>query len=179
MKKRVFGRKLSRGRGARRALFRSLIRALVIHGAIVTSKAKAKTIQRQIDKIMGLAKEKGVAKRRQVYAILGNDRETSDNLFNKIAPMFSDRVGGYTRIVNLPRRRGDAAEMAKLSWVKEVAISDEEQVKGKGKKKENVRKDSKKELAGKQGLRSKDRKREGVDKKSKARKIIGKLTKMK
>lgn len=120
MKKRVFGRKLGRSSGSRRALFRSQTRALIMHGSIETTQTKAKTVQRQIEKLVNLAKGKGVAKMRKVYAILGNDRETADNLFNKIAPNFTDRVGGYTRIVNLGRRRGDASEMARLEWVKEI-----------------------------------------------------------
>ncbi len=135
MKKRVVGKKFSRGSGARRSLFRSLIRALVLHGAIVTTKAKAKVIQKQIDRIVNIAKKGTVAKRRQVYAILGNDRKTTDGLFKKIAPNFSDRVGGYTRIVNLPRRRGDAAEMARLEWVKEIVVKDTVKKKSKKDKK--------------------------------------------
>lgn len=123
MKKRVFGHKFGRGSGARRALFRSLIRALVAEGRIETSKAKAKTTQKRVERLVNLAKGKGVSKRRQVYAMLGNDRETTDDLFNKIAQSFVDRVGGYTRIINLGRRRGDASEMARLEWVKEIVGS--------------------------------------------------------
>ncbi len=129
MKKRVYGRKFSRGQGARRALFRGQIAALVSEGKIVTTKAKAKTIQKQIEKMVNHAKDKSIVKRRHVYAILGNDRKTSDDLFNKIAPLFSDRVGGYTRIINLPARRGDAAEVARLEWVKETRTSDEDKKK--------------------------------------------------
>lgn len=136
MRKRIYGAKLSRGQGARRALFRSLIRALVAEGTIVTTKAKTKVIQSQIEKLVNLAKEGGLSKRRKVYALLGNDRRTTDDIFNKIAKVFADRVGGYTRVVNLAKRRGDAAEMARLEWVKEVVTSDKRPETRKRKKEE-------------------------------------------
>jgi len=136
MRKRVFGFKLGRGKGARRALFRSVIRALVAHGLVKTTKAKAKAVRSDINKIVGLSKEGGVTKRRQVYALLGNDRVTTDHLFRKIAPQLKDRPGGYTRTINLPRRRGDMAEMVRLEWVKEIVKSDKRQVTRKKKKEE-------------------------------------------
>ena len=116
MKKRVLGRKFSRGQGARRALFRSLIRAMVSSGSIKTTKAKAKTIQREMDRVINMAKPGGVTAQRRVYAKLGNDKKTTKALFENIVPVFGGRTGGYTRITNLPRRRGDAAEMARLEW---------------------------------------------------------------
>lgn len=120
MKKRILGRKFSRGQGARRALFRSLIRALVSNGSIETTKAKAKTIQREVGRVVNMAKTGGVSAQRRVYAKLGNDKKTTKGLFEKVVPVFDGRTGGYTRIINLPRRRGDAAEMARLEWVEEI-----------------------------------------------------------
>ncbi|MCH7640659.1 50S ribosomal protein L17 [Patescibacteria group bacterium] len=120
MKKRVFGRKFSRGSGGRRALFRSLIRALVSEGSIVTTLSKAKTVRHKTEKMVSLTKKGGVEARRRVYSLLGNDRDTTDSLFDKIAPNFKDRAGGYLRIVKLPSRRGDAVGMARLEWVKEI-----------------------------------------------------------
>ncbi len=145
MKKRKFGRKLSRGSGARRALYRSLIAALVEHGSIETTKAKAKIIQPQVDKLVSKAKYTDVAKRRKVYATLGNDRITTDRLFNDVATKFGDRNGGYTRIVNLPNRRGDSAKMARIEWVKEISVDKKDgKVKTKESKKETQKKDKKK-----------------------------------
>lgn len=131
MKKRVYGRKFSRGQGARKALFRSLMRALVAEGSIVTTKVKAKTVQKQAEKILNLAKVKNISKRRQVYAILGNDRITTDRMFDKIAPQFLDRIGGYTRVIYLPKRRGDSAELARLEWVKEIVTGDSKKLAAK------------------------------------------------
>ncbi|TSC59829.1 MAG: LSU ribosomal protein L17P [Parcubacteria group bacterium Gr01-1014_107] len=135
MIKRVKGRKLSRGQGARRALVRALISALVSEGKIITTYAKAKVVSGYIDKLVNLAKRSSVGRNRRIYGLLGNDRKTLDGLKKTIVPLFSDRRGGYTRIVNLPSRRGDAAPMARIEWVKEIAKSDEREVKGKRQKK--------------------------------------------
>nr|AKQ03484.1 50S ribosomal protein L17 [uncultured Microgenomates bacterium Rifle_16ft_4_minimus_38077] len=135
MKKRVKGRKLSRGQGARRALVRALTSSLVSEGKIITTYAKAKVISGQIDKLVNLAKRSSVGRNRRIYGLLGNDRKTLDGLKKTIVPLFSDRKGGYTRIVNLPNRRGDSAPMARIEWVKEIAKSDEKEVKGKRQKK--------------------------------------------
>lgn len=120
MIKKVFGRKFSRGRKGRTALFRSLVRALVLSGKIVTTKERAKAVQGQIDKYTSHAKKGGVALRRKVLAEMGNDRETVDKLFREVVSVFSERKSGFTKITLLPRRKGDNAEMARLEWVEEV-----------------------------------------------------------
>jgi len=122
MRKRIFGKQLSRGRGARRALFRALARAMIISGKIKTPKAKAKFIQGQLDKLINSAKKDSVFTRRKVLAELGNDRETADLLFKKIVPVLRERTGGFTRIITLPKRKGDAADMARIEWVEEVLM---------------------------------------------------------
>jgi large subunit ribosomal protein L17 len=132
MKKRVFGRQLSRERDTRRALFRSLIRALVLNGKIKTTKAKAKAIQGKIDTLVTLGKKNDISARRKAYAVLGNDRVTTDYLFGKVASVFSGRTSGFTRIVNLPRRLGDSAQMVRFEWSVEIEKYNEP---GKGKKK--------------------------------------------
>ena len=120
MKKRKLSIKLSRGSGARKALKRALIAALVKNGKIVTTKAKAKFVQRIFDKIVAKAKTGGLAKRREVLAFLGNDRKTVDGIFNKIIKDVGERKSGFTRMINLPRRRGDNAEMVRLEVVREL-----------------------------------------------------------
>ena len=136
MKKRVKGRKLSRGQGARRALVRALTSSLVSEGKIITTYAKAKVISGYIDKLVNLAKRGSVGSNRRIYQLLGNDRKTLDGLKKTIVPLFSDRKGGYTRIVNLQNRRGDAAPMARIEWVKELKTSDKKQVTSGENKKE-------------------------------------------
>jgi len=125
MKKRVYGRKLSRERDTRRALFRALIRALVKYDKIVTTKAKAKAIRGDVDKLVNLAKDSSIQAQRRLFAALGNDKETTKGFVEKIAPVFTERKGGYTRIINLPRRRGDAAEIVRMEWVKPIPVKEE------------------------------------------------------
>lgn len=127
MKKRVFGRKLSRSKSARRALFRGLIRGLVSYGSIKTTKVKAKAVRGEIDKMVSLAKNGSLASRRRVYAKLGNDRKTTELLFSKVATAFSARKSGFTRIIPLPPRRGDSAEMARMEWTEEIVVGDKKQ----------------------------------------------------
>ena len=117
MKKRVFGRKLSRERDSRRALFRSLTAALVTHGKIETTKAKAKAIQPMVDKLVTLAREGSTTSLRRAYAKLGNDKKTAKRLFEEVGPVFAKRNSGFTRIINLGTRKGDRAEMVRLEWV--------------------------------------------------------------
>ncbi len=131
MKKRVYGRKLSRERDTRRALFRALIKALVKYDKIVTTKAKAKAIQGNIDKLVNLAKNGSIQTQRRLFASLGNDKETMKTLTEKVAPLFTERKGGFTRIINLPRRRGDAAEIVRIEWVKPILKKEEAEKKVK------------------------------------------------
>jgi len=125
MRKMVFGKKLSRGKKGREALLRSLVRAVIVSGKVVTTKAKAKAIIGQIDKLITLAKKGTLDSRRRVLAFLGNDREAADKLVNSLAPSFSNRNSGYARIVLLPSRKGDNAQMARLEWVDEIKTKNE------------------------------------------------------
>ncbi len=124
MKKKVFGRKLSRATSTRRALYRSIIRALVLYGSISTTKAKAKAIQPEVEKIINLAKENSVAGKRRVYAILGNDRKTASRIFEAITPLFMEVKSGFTRIINLPQRRGDNSKVVRFEWTKKIEVED-------------------------------------------------------
>lgn len=141
MKKRVYGKKLGRSTTARKALFRSLLRSLVMHGSIKTTKAKAEFLKRQVDSIITLARNNTVASRRKVYANLANDRLLTDLIFKKVAPSFSKRSGGFTRVIPLPQRGGDRAEMARIEWVESI---EEDSGKGKGKKSSNTKTKQKK-----------------------------------
>ena len=140
MRKMVFGRKLSRGKKSREALFRALIRGMVLDGKIVTTTAKAKAIRGQIDKIVTLAKKGTLATRRRALAYLANDRASTAKLFGPIAKAFAQRKGGYTRMVSLPRRRGDSAKMVRIEWSDEIVVEKTE-VKEKSVKKEAKKED--------------------------------------
>jgi large subunit ribosomal protein L17 len=139
MNKKVFGRKLSRSRPAREALFVSLTRAMVLNGKIITTHAKAKAVQGNFDKFVTLAKKGDVTARRRALSKLDNSRDVVDLLFKKIAPAFSGRSSGYTRLVSLPRRKGDNARMMRIEWTEKIEMKEEK--KAKEPKKEKVKKE--------------------------------------
>lgn len=148
MKKKVFGRKLSRSRPAREALFASLTRAMIMDGKMVTTKAKAKAVIGDLERFVTLAKKGDLTSRRKVMSALDNDRKAVDVLFQKIAKSFSGRLSGFVRLTSLPRRKGDNAEMMKVEWtekietpkakkvekVKKVTMNKDENVSTKGKR---------------------------------------------
>jgi len=100
----------------RRATLASLARSLFIHQSIRTTKSRAKAAQPLIEKLISLAKENNLAARRRAFKGL-QDHSLVNLLFNDIAPRFSARPGGYTRVLGLGPRRGDNAEMAVLELV--------------------------------------------------------------
>lgn len=121
MKKNVFGRKFKRDVNERKALFKSLISSLVLNGRIKTTEAKAKGIKGEVDKIITKAKNKGEKAR-----ILLASQLTSpaiDKLIKEIAPGFSKRPGGYTRILKIGKRFGDDARMVLMEFVERDQLS--------------------------------------------------------
>lgn len=123
MKKKVFGRKLSRERDSRRALFRGLIKAFVTYGFLKTTKAKGKAVQAEIEKIVGKVKVGSSSNKRLIYSFMGNDRRIVDLLFSKLSSSFQNRKSGFTRMVNLPVRRGDSAQIIRLEWVDKIEVN--------------------------------------------------------
>lgn len=119
MIKKVFGKKLSRGRASREALFTSLIRAMILSGKIVTTKAKAKAVQRDLEKVITLAKKATISARRQALSILDNAGDITDKLFREVGPAFKSKSSGFTRIINLKPRKGDNAKMTRIEWTYE------------------------------------------------------------
>lgn len=123
MRHRVAGRKLGRSSGQRTALRRSLITEFIRHERIRTTRAKADAIRGAAERLITTAKRgnaagalKAVHARRLAAARL-NDPEVVKKLFDEIAPRYRDRPGGYTRIIRLGPRPGDAAEMVLLELV--------------------------------------------------------------
>ena len=140
MNKKVFGRKLSRSRPAREALFASLAQSLIKNGKIETTRAKAKAVVSSIEKMVTSAKKGDVTARRKVLAELDNSRDSVEILFSSIAKAFSGKTSGFTRIVSLPRRRGDNAEMSRLEWTEKVEVSDKKLEVSKEKEKKKAKK---------------------------------------
>lgn len=116
MRHRVAGKKLSRTTNERKALFRALLVALFSRGAIKTTKAKAKTLVPQAEKLITLGKKGTLAARRRAHRFLPK-KQLVNLLFDEIAAKFKDRKSGFTRIINLGRRLGDGAEMVRLELV--------------------------------------------------------------
>ncbi|MBP2655361.1 MAG: rplQ [Firmicutes bacterium] len=112
----MFYRKLGRDSSARKALFRSLLTSFFAHGRIETTEAKAKEVSKLIDKMITLAKRGDLHARRQVLAYI-MDENVIKALFDEVALKYVDRQGGYTRILKLGPRRGDAAPMVILELV--------------------------------------------------------------
>ena len=109
-------RKLGRESSASKALFRSILTSFFQHERIETTEAKAKEISGLAEKMITLAKRGDLHARRQVLSYL-MDEEVVKKLFDTIAPKYADRQGGYTRVMKLGPRRGDAAPMAILELV--------------------------------------------------------------
>ena len=147
MRKRVFGKKLSRSRTARTALYRLLTRSLFENQKVVTTTAKAKGVQIYIEKIITLARKGMLSSQREVLARLANDKKTVKNILDFCKN--TKRTSGFTRIVLLPPRRGDNAEMARLELVDKLEKVEKKEKKGKKEKK--VKKEVKKSTKTKKG----------------------------
>jgi len=111
MRHRKGGFKLQRDPSARRALLRGLTTNIILHDRIVTTITKAKAMKPVVDKMITLAKRDTLHSRRQVAAFL-NTPGAVKKLFDTLGPRFSQREGGYTRVVRLGPRKGDGAELA-------------------------------------------------------------------
>jgi large subunit ribosomal protein L17 len=116
MRHRVRHRKLGRTSAHRKALFRNQLSALFTHERIITTLAKAKELRPMAERMVTLAGSGSLPARRKILTMVP-DKEVVGRLFDEIAPRFTDRPGGYTRIMRLGRRRGDAAELAIIEFV--------------------------------------------------------------
>jgi large subunit ribosomal protein L17 len=110
------GRKLRRTTAHRLAMFSNQLASLMTHERIQTTVSKAKELRPLAERLITVAKNDGIAARRRVYRWIP-DHGTVKKVFESIAPRFVDRPGGYTRILKLGPRRGDAAEAAILEFV--------------------------------------------------------------
>ena len=109
--------KLSRSASHRKALLRNLCKEVIDHERIQTTEAKAKAVKPEVEKLITLAKRGDLHARRQALSTLGQDKFVVYKLFEEVAPRYSDRAGGYTRILKLGPRRSDATEMVLLELV--------------------------------------------------------------
>jgi large subunit ribosomal protein L17 len=115
--------KLGRDTSARKALFRDLVTDLFLYERIQTTEAKAKEVRSIAERLITLAKRGDLHARRQAAAFVrreqleGQDNDAIQKLFSELATRYSERPGGYTRILKLGPRRGDAAPLVFLELV--------------------------------------------------------------
>jgi large subunit ribosomal protein L17 len=108
---------LSRDSAHRKSLLMNLSKEVIEHERIQTTEAKAKAVKPELEKLITLAKRGDLHARRQALAALGQDKFAVHKLFDEVAPRYSERRGGYTRIMKLGPRRSDSTEMVLLELV--------------------------------------------------------------
>ena len=109
-------RKLGRTSDHRMAMLRGMVTLLLEKGKIVTTVARAKEVRSAAEKMITLGKAGTLHTKRQVYGYITKE-DVAKKLFDDIAPKYADKNGGYTRIIKIGPRRGDAAEMAVIELV--------------------------------------------------------------
>lgn len=114
MRHRVYGYKFGRDKNERTALFKTLVRSLLIHGTIQTSETKAKAIKGLVDKVVNLAKNKNT--HRLLKAFL-TEKSLEERLIKEISPKLLDRTSGYTSIVKIGNRLGDNTRIVRMSII--------------------------------------------------------------
>jgi large subunit ribosomal protein L17 len=114
---RIGGRKLGRKHGPRMSLYRNLVVAILRYEQVKTTEARAKEIRGQVDRVISLAKDGSLTARRRVVSELPDEPLVIDKLFNEIAPRYGDRNSGFTRIVRIGPRPGDAAPIVQIELV--------------------------------------------------------------
>ncbi len=112
----IAGRHFSRHTGPRIALYKSLVNSLIEHEHIQTTEAKAKEIRSFAEQMITLGKRGDLHARRQALAFLGHTRNV-DKVFHHLAPRFTERAGGYTRIIKVGMRKGDAAPLVQIEFL--------------------------------------------------------------
>src|SRR5919201_4561145 len=113
----VAGRKLGRKMGPRLALYRNLTVSVLRYERVKTTEAKAKEVQGRVERMITLAKRGDLSARRAVVSAFPNEPLVVNKLFDEIAPKYGDRTSGFTRIVKIGQRRGDAAEIVQIELV--------------------------------------------------------------
>lgn len=125
MRHKVYGKKLGRDKNQRTALFRGLIRSLLLEESIQTTQPKAKAIKGLVDKLITAGRKNTSATRRVIESALPQ-YGVSRKLIEEIAPRYKDRTSGFTQVVRLGRRTGDGAMMVRMSLIPEKKKAEKE-----------------------------------------------------
>jgi large subunit ribosomal protein L17 len=110
------GRRLGGDAAHQKAMLANLVASLIAAESLVTTETKAKAMRPVVEKCVTAARKGGVHRQRQVVALI-RDRDMVHKLFSEIGPRYTDRPGGYTRILKLGPRQGDSAPMARIEFV--------------------------------------------------------------
>lgn len=138
------GKKLNRTGSHRNAMFRNMVTSLFIHGRIRTTDVKAKELRRWADRMITLAKRGDLHARRQALAVV-RDKAVVHKLFEEASERFGQRAGGYTRVIKIGRRTGDAAPVSLVEFVVTGEKKERKQKKAKAVKKGEVKKETRAE----------------------------------
>lgn len=133
MRHQVAGKKLSRDRKQRKALFKNLINALILYGEIKTTESKAKAVRRLAEKLIAQGRKGTLHARRLITAFLQNKRVVN-KIVDELGPIFKTRPGGFTRIVRLDQRRGDGAMMVRLELVEKPGTAETRKERKRGRR---------------------------------------------
>ena len=121
--------RLGRNHNERTALLENLVSSLLVHQEVKTTLQKAKAAKRLADHVITLGKSDTLAARRKVFSYL-QDHQLTSKIFKEVSPRFKSRIGGYTRILQLDRRKGDGAQLALLELTeKEIRVKAEKKSK--------------------------------------------------
>lgn len=112
------GRRLGRKTSHREAMFRNMVTSLLDHGKITTTDAKAKEIRVVAERMITLGKRGDLHSMRLAASVI-REKSVVSKLFSTVAPRYKDRLGGYTRIIKLGVRQGDAAPLSLIELVEE------------------------------------------------------------
>lgn len=167
-------KRLGRPTEHREAMLTNLLQSLIKHGRITTTLVRAKELQRLADRVVTIAKKRSHAAYVQLTKYIKSERELLiPKLMEEIAPKFADRKGGYTRVVKLGFRRGDAAPTAIIEYLSEVIVgkpvveeTPAEEKPAKEKKPAAKKAPAKKEAAPKKEAKAKKEEKEPAKKKS-------------
>src|SRR5271155_1513194 len=110
------GRRMGGSSAHQKAILGNLVASLIAAESLVTTEAKAKALRPVVEKCITAARKGGVHRQRQVVSLI-RDKDMAHKLFDEIGPRYTDRPGGYTRILKLGHRQGDAAPMARIELV--------------------------------------------------------------
>ncbi len=112
-------RKLGVDNKHRRSMLATLTKQVIMNGQITTTETRAKEIRKAVDSMITYGKKGDLGSRRRALAFVHNDKAVVNKVFNELAPLYANRNGGYTHILNLNERRGDGALLVILKLVDE------------------------------------------------------------